>query len=313
MYKNKFNFLLFYIMSPKLSLREKVLAHLCLCLGVLIYTAGMITIPLFIFGNFHIRATILCIVIFQLFFAKRSDKYKSFLRSMNSFNYFKSFRLHFEEEPKDNNCLFAFHPHGCMGVGVSQVMATNDFFYNNTIVCVSRALTYVPISGLFAKLMGVEGVDNKTFERLMKEGKNLSFLPGGFEEATLTTNHRERVYIKNRKGFVKFALKYGYSIYPCYTFGENNLFRTFTPFEKFRLMLNKIKIPGTFFISKYLCLPSNEVDLFTVVGRPIELPKIEKPTSEDVERYHDLYIKELVDVFDRHKEGRVAKGGLEIN
>jgi hypothetical protein len=299
-------------MSLKLSRREKVLALLCLCLGVLIYIAWVITIPLFIFGNNYIRTTIICIIIYQLFFAKRSERYKSFLRSMNSFNYFKSYKLHFEEEPKDNNCLFAFHPHGCMGVGVSQVMATNDFFYD-TILCASRALTYIPISGLFAKLMGVQGVDNKTFERLMKEGKNMSFLPGGFEEATLTTNDRERVYIKNRKGFIKFALKYGYSIYPCYTFGENNLFVTFTPFERFRLMLNKIKMPGTIFVSKYLWLPSNEVDLFTVVGRPIELPKIEKPTGDDVEKYHALYIKELVEVFNRHKEGRVKKGILEIN
>jgi hypothetical protein len=292
---------------------ETILPTLCFCLGVLVYTAWMIAIPLFIFGNFYIRSIILMILVFQYFFAKNNETYKLFLRSLKPWLYFKSYKLHFEEEPKNTNSLFAFHPHGVMAVGVTQVMAYSDFFYN-THLCVSRALTNIPVSGLYARIMGVEGVDNKTFQRIMKTGENISFLPGGFEEATLTKNDEERVFVKIRKGFIKYALEYGYSIYPCYTFGENNLFKTFTPFEKFRLMLNKIKIPGVFFISKYLWLPNNDVDLFTVIGKPVCLPKIEEPTIEDIDHYHAVYINELNELFNKHKEGRVKNGTmLEIN
>lgn len=39
-------------------------------------------------------------------------------------------------------------------------------------------------------------------------------VPGGYEEATLTTPKELRVYIKERKGFIKYALKYGYTIRP---------------------------------------------------------------------------------------------------
>ena len=40
----------------------------------------------------------------------------------------------------------------------------------------------------------------------MKNNKNISFLPGGFEEASVTSNKEYRLWINNRKGFVKYAL-----------------------------------------------------------------------------------------------------------
>ncbi len=55
-------------------------------------------------------------------------------------------------------------------------------------------------------------------------------MPGGYEEATITSNKEYRVYIKNRKGFIKYAIKYGYKIYPIFVFGENNAYKTFDIF-----------------------------------------------------------------------------------
>jgi hypothetical protein len=40
--------------------------------------------------------------------------------------------------------------------------------------------------------------------KAMEEGKtSLALLPGGFQEATLCAKGKDRVYIKNRAGFVK--------------------------------------------------------------------------------------------------------------
>ena len=55
----------------------------------------------------------------------------------------------------------------------------------------------------------------------MKKGKNVALVPGGFEEATLACKHENRLYIKKRKGFIKYALKHGTTLYPVFTFGEN--------------------------------------------------------------------------------------------
>ena len=63
----------------------------------------------------------------------------------------------------------------------------------------------------------------------MTERRHVALLPGGFEEASIVEPGRERVYVRRRKGFVKLALRYGYTIYPIYTFGESEAYRTFVP------------------------------------------------------------------------------------
>ena len=59
----------------------------------------------------------------------------------------------------------------------------------------------------------------------MKEEKNIYFVPGGFECATITKYGEDRVFIKNRKGFIKYALEFGYTVHPMYCFGENKIYR----------------------------------------------------------------------------------------
>jgi len=39
-----------------------------------------------------------------------------------------------------------------------------------------------------------------------------------------------------------------------------------------------------------------------VVGPPVEVPKEENPTDEVVDKYHALYCKALVELFDRNKK-----------
>ena len=41
------------------------------------------------------------------------------------------------------------------------------------------------------------------------EGKNVALIPGGFQEATLYARGEHRVFIKQRKGFIKYALRHG--------------------------------------------------------------------------------------------------------
>jgi hypothetical protein len=49
-----------------------------------------------------------------------------------------------------------------------------------------------------------------------------------------------------------------------------------------------------------------QVDLVSVVGKPLELPLIPNPTKEDVTKWHVAYIEALVDVFERNKQKYAA-------
>jgi len=48
-------------------------------------------------------------------------------------------------------------------------------------------------------------------------------------------------------------------------------------------------------------MPFGNIDLITVVGKPLDIPTIEKPTKEDVNKYHKLYIDSLIDLFESNK------------
>ncbi|CAM9874983.1 unnamed protein product, partial [Choristocarpus tenellus] len=54
-------------------------------------------------------------------------------------------------------------------------------------------------------------------------------------------------------------------------------------------------------MSSWCPLLPRRTRLTTVFGKPIVLPKIDEPTGEDLEKWHAVYIKELRDLFDRHK------------
>lgn len=49
-------------------------------------------------------------------------------------------------------------------------------------------------------------------------------------------------------------------------------------------------------------LPRQKIRLETVVGNPFELPQIDEPTQEDIDKWHQIYIEKLVDLFERNKE-----------
>ncbi|KNC73785.1 hypothetical protein SARC_13658 [Sphaeroforma arctica JP610] len=42
--------------------------------------------------------------------------------------------------------------------------------------------------------------------------------------------------------------------------------------------------------------------LVTIVGKPIELPKLDNPTQDDVDKYHQEYIDALKDIYNRWKQ-----------
>ena len=105
----------------------------------------------------------------------------------------------------------------------------------------------------------------------MKSGRNIALLPGGFEEATLTVQDELRIFIKERKGFVKYSLENNYTIYPVLAVNEHKFFWTFRYFEKLRLLLNKIKFPGVIYFNfKYGLFLPRDIDWVLVIGKGIK-------------------------------------------
>jgi len=55
---------------------------------------------------------------------------------------------------------------------------------------------------------------------------------------------------------------------------------------------------------------------FISVGSPIEVPKIANPTTEQIDEYHEKFMKHLVDLFESHKYNYIKNAEtttLELN
>ncbi|KAF1793076.1 Diacylglycerol acyltransferase [Phytophthora cactorum] len=204
----------------------------------------------------------------------------------------------------DDRAIFAFHPHGVLSSGFAFNGAHHmGFLHAHCRWLVAENLFWFPVMRDLLNWMDFSCVARPTFHRFMSTGQNVCLIPGGFEEATLYERGKHRVYIKKRFGFIKLALQHGYKVHPAYTFGEECAYHTFPYLLELRLKMNEFKIPGVLFYGLPQCffLPRTDVDLITVVGEALILPRIEHPTKEDVQKYHAQYVEVLQKLFDKYK------------
>lgn len=208
--------------------------------------------------------------------------------------------------------FFACHPHGILSVGWVSNVLWNSHFHRTagrTFYLLDKTLRN---KGLLARLFcdafegphgGFRDNSAKTLRELMAQGESVCMTPGAFHEATLFSFGREVVYVKNRRGFVKYCLRHGYRLHPVYTFGESETYRTLGGCESFRLWLNTFGIPTVAFFGLWWCpfMPRPGLELRTFVGEPIECPQIEEPTDQEVAEWHAKYVQGLQALFDRHK------------
>ena len=232
--------------------------------------------------------------------------------------------LYIEESLKkidtSQSVLLCQHPHGLFTYGFIQngsaaridarrpeVYVPEAFRHMkpNAVALVEPLLFKVPLIRHFIQAFGsARPATKKMMYSLMENKIPFGLLPGGSEEIILSHHGHERVYIKKRKGFIKYALQYGYTIAIGYTFGESDSYRTLDWGRGFRMwLLKNFKVPSFACWGIWWCplLPRGKVALETVVGNPFVLPKIAAPTQADIDKYHAMYVEKLVDLFERNK------------
>ena len=152
----------------------------------------------------------------------------------------------------------------------------------------------------------------------MQRGESFGLCPGGFPELAGMVRGRDAVYLKN-KGFIKFALRFGYKVVPCYTFGEVQTYWNVEGCEALRERLAQYGVPGILVTGPFTMVPllallpfSKGVGLHTIHGTGVQFPQIVDPTREDVDNYHRVYCDSLRALFDRHRKRFGIEGELEM-
>lgn len=201
-------------------------------------------------------------------------------------------------------------PHGILTLGWSYLISSKLYRNTEHKFLVAPAMMNLPFIGDIMRWTRCFSCDSKSMSRFMKNGDNIGLIPGGFQEASLYTRGLHRVYLNDRKGFVKYALKYGYSIQPTYVFGEELTFWTMDLLPtSIAFQLNKWHIPTCIFVGKYFSfMPEWDMDFTIVIGPDVKLPHIENPTTEQVDKYHAQFITAYRELFESNKEKYAATG-----
>lgn len=219
--------------------------------------------------------------------------------------------------PKRPPTIYCYHPHGLFSIGAG-LLAIDLIRKGEPVAMVasSHLRWFNPVLKLLLDMAGIElvGASSKEVQAAMKRGeKSLVLVVGGYEEAVMTKHGFERLYLRERLGFVKYAIKYGYSLTPVYAFGENDLYHCASVGENIRNTLAKWKVPVMLFYGdpQYPMLPRRfDSSLNLVVGTPLSINKVPHPGIKYMQAVHTEYIEHLMELY--YKNNRNNERPLEI-
>lgn len=217
----------------------------------------------------------------------------------------------------EKNYVLVNVPHGLGSWGISSVTQSPKYLrsvfpYHQFFVAFFTVQFYSPFLREFLYSRNLISSSAESINYILKRpdgGNVIVIVPDGLEGMFQSKPGLTKCYIKNRKGFIKLALKNGAPIIPTYTFGEVDLYGELnlpSIIVKFRQWVRKrtrfimLLQRGRGFIQPSIIPYQKPLNI--VFGEPIEVKKNEKPTAQDVEILHKKFIEKLTELFDKHKK-----------
>jgi len=206
-----------------------------------------------------------------------------------------------------NRTIYCYHPHGLFSIGAA-LLAVDLILRGEKIAFVtsSHMRWFNPLAKLMMDIAGIDIVGATASEvqaALRKGERSLILVPGGYEEAVFTQSGFERLFLNSRLGFVKYAMRYGYSLTPVYAYGENDLFRTVDLAPSFRDWLARFKIPiVVFYGHSGMPLMPKRNPLKIIVGEPVLVPNLREPSIAALRDAHALYVDKLMEMYYRNND-----------
>ncbi|XP_045850187.1 2-acylglycerol O-acyltransferase 3 [Meles meles] len=227
------------------------------------------------------------------------------------------------ELPPDRNYVLGAHPHGVMCTGAFCNFSTEVNSFSKKFPGIEpsgaglASLFNLPVYRDYLLSFGLRPVSRQSLDFILSQprrGQAVIIMVGGAQESLYAIPGKHYLILRNRKGFVRLALRHGASLVPVYTFGENDIFQLkvfATNSWQYLCQVTFKKIMGfspcifwgrgLFSANSWGLLPFAR-PITTVVGSPIPVPRSLDPTEEEVDHYHMLFMEALEQLFEDHKE-----------
>lgn len=202
--------------------------------------------------------------------------------------------------------IFGIHPHGIMTmalwvnfVAISQETSALSF----RMVTLSINL-WVPFFRELLLWTGFISSDKKSVLRCLKKYKrSVTITVGGAEESLMIQSNG--IILDKRKGFVELALRSGASLVPVWNFGERDVYPwVYEPRRGSWLhwLQHKMKALTRCTLPIFWPFPSSSAHITTVIGTPIAVTQVKKPTADQIEVLHKTYKEALLALHSKHRE-----------
>jgi 2-acylglycerol O-acyltransferase 2 len=237
-------------------------------------------------------------------------------------------RLHKTHDlPPTRKYIFGYHPHGIISHGAWAAFATDALGFSEKFPGITNSLLTldsnfrIPFYREYVLGMGMQSVSKESIvNNLTRGGSNgegmgraVTVVVGGARESLEAQPGLMRLILKERKGFIKLAVRCGADLVPVLAFGENNLYDQLQPQEHpymhriqmFLLKVWKFTLPflhGRGVFNYDVGLMPYRTPLNVVVGAPIKVRQSSSINSEEINRLHGLYVAELQKLWDRYKD-----------
>jgi acyl carrier protein len=247
--------------------------------------------------------TVLLVVIFGINHEEWPPAFRGHPSFANVLKYF-SYRMIIEAPVsayEGHTSIYTFGPHGVFGIAPTiqtmiNGMVVGEYFH----LLGANAIFKVPFYNTLLQMFGFQSVDRKNMTSLLNKGRSVGIIPGGIAEMFVTSDKEETLVVQDRKGFISVGLETGAQIVPCYCFGNTQAFRAYNSplLESISRMLRMSVI---LFWGRWGTPAAMKIPMLTVLGKPIVLPKVEKPSPELVNEYHELFLRETRRIYDSYK------------
>lgn len=236
---------------------------------------------------------------------------KLFLKFFKLFGDYYLINDYKEYYHKDSDEIFmmGMHPHGlfpfgtvgCLGLP-SNMDIIDDIFplVNKKKLYIGTASFCFYIPGLREFSIYLGGIDcsKPILDRFLKEKNSIGLFMGGAEEAVYSGYGKTDLLIYKRKGFFKLAIENGATLIPVYTFGNNNVYRSYKN-DIFGILKIIKQITGIRIPVGYPILKRHK--FITVIGKPIKVDKLTDYNNYDIHILQEKYIDELTKIFNKYK------------
>ncbi|KAI0109938.1 diacylglycerol acyltransferase-domain-containing protein [Daldinia grandis] len=229
--------------------------------------------------------------------------------------------------PPTRKYIFGYHPHGIISHGAWAAFGTEALGFSKKFPGITNSVLTldsnfrIPLYREYILASGLRSVSKESIVNILTKGgpngegmgRAVTIVIGGARESLEAQPGQMRLILKERKGFVRIAIRTGADLVPVLAFGENNLYDQLHPKEHplvhklqmFVLKVWKFTLPflhGRGIFNYDVGLMPYRRPLNVVVGAPIKVTHSAVVDQAEVDRLHDQYITELDKLWDQYKD-----------